>query len=818
MNAPRKRLVVIGNGMAGTRTLEELLTLAPESYEITVFGAEPHGNYNRILLSSVLAGEKTVADIITHDRNWYEENGITLNTDNPVVSIDAAAKLVTAADGKQHGYDELLMATGSNPVMIPFPGIDLDGVVSFRDIKDVESMIEVSQSHKKAVVIGGGLLGLEAAIGLLKQGMDVTVVHLMEILMERQLDGVSAAMLKEELEGRGLKFRMGAQTEAILGQERVTGLRFKDGEEIEADLVVMAVGIRPNTDLAKQTGLETNRGVVVNDHMTTSDVSIHAVGECVEHRGMTYGLVAPLFEQGKVLAQHLAGVEEPVTYTGSTTSTRLKVTGVDLFSAGDFLGDEQTDEILFQDFNQRVYKKLVVRGDTLVGAVLLGDAMDGPWYLEMIRDGADISAMRDHILFGQAHLGDSGHGQSVASIPDSQEICGCNGITKGQVVTAILEKKLTTIDEVKLHTKASGSCGGCTGLVEKVLADTLGGDYIAPTEKSLCGCTDLTSDGVRQAVRDQKLTSIPMAMKTLDWKSEDGCPMCRQAINYYIHAHHPDEHEDAPQSRFINERVHANIQKDGTYSVIPRIWGGITAAQELRVIADIVEEFKLPEVKITGGQRITMLGVRKEDLPEVWSRLAAHNMVSGGAYGKSMRTVKTCVGSNWCRFGTQDSETMGVEIEKLIWNCWTPHKYKVAVSGCPRNCAEATIKDFGVVAVDSGWELHVGGNGGLKVRVTDLLCKVETAEEVLEYNAAYLQLYREEAKYLERTAPWVERVGVEYLKQELVENDARRQELAERFRKVQKDLPDPWKARAEGLEDYEFKPLTYITGGKEKVA
>jgi nitrite reductase (NADH) large subunit len=811
----KERLVLVGNGMAGCRALEELLKLAPDTYDITVFGDEPHPNYNRIMLSPVLAGEMTADDIVLNDRAWYAEHGIALHTGSKVTRIDRAARKVVSNDGIEASYDRLILATGSRPFMIPVPGADLNGVVSFRDMADVEAMLAAARLHRHAVVIGGGLLGLEAANGLKKQGMDVTVVHLLDTLMERQLDPVAADLLKRSLEDRGLHFLMGKQTEALLadgseGRGRVRAVRFKDGLEIPAELVVMAVGIRPNIELAKASSLHCERGVVVSDTMQTFDPRIYAVGECVQHRGQTYGLVAPLFEQAKVAANHLArmGIAR---YTGSITSTKLKVTGIDLFSAGDHLGGEGTESLLFSDPAGGVYKKLVVKDKKLVGACIYGDTMDGAWYFDLLREGTDISELRKTLLFGQHHLGDSGHGpnERVAALADSAEICGCNGVCKGTIVLAIRDKKLFTLDDVRAHTKASSSCGSCTGLVEALLAHTMGGDYsAAPSKKPLCKCTEHSHDDVIVAIRDYKLKSMRALFDFMAWDTPDGCATCRPALNYYLLARWPGEYQDDVQSRFINERAHGNIQKDGSFSVVPRMWGGLTNPKELRAIADVAEKFNVPEVKVTGGQRIDLFGVKKEDLPAMWKDLSDAGFVSGHAYGKAMRTVKTCVGSTWCRFGTQDSTGLGVKLEQLTWGSWMPHKFKLAVSGCPRNCAEATIKDFGVVCVDSGYELHVGGNGGIKVRVTDLLCKVETEEQVMEYCGAFTQLYREEGHYLERTAPWVERVGLSHVKQRIVDDAEGRAELFERFKFGQQFAQiDPWKARAEGVEAHEFQPI-----------
>ena len=463
----KERLVLVGNGMAGMRTIEELLKLEPDPYDITVFGAEPHPNYNRILLSPVLSGEKTVDEIILNSRDWYAEHGITLHTGDPVETIDRKRREVRARSGLTVPYDRLLLATGSDPFIIPVPGHDLPGVLGYRDIADVDAMLTKARSHKQAVVIGGGLLGLEAAYGLLRQGMEVTVVHLLGNLMERQLDPAAAALLKASLEERGLKFLMPVQTAAILGEDRVRGVRFADGLELPADLVVMAVGIRPSMALAQQAGLHCERGIVVDDTMLTYDPRIYAVGECVQHRGVCYGLVAPLFEQAKVCANHLARLGYG-RYQGSVTSTKLKVTGIDLFSAGNYQGGEGTEEILHQDPGAGVYKKLVIRDNKLDGAVLYGDTVDGAWFFQLMREGTNVSDMREDLLFGQSHLGDAGHGgQSQASLmSDDMQVCDCNGVCNGTIVQAITTKGLFTLEDVKAHTKAAASCGSCTGLVE----------------------------------------------------------------------------------------------------------------------------------------------------------------------------------------------------------------------------------------------------------------------------------------------------------------------------------------------------------------
>lgn len=819
MDKTKEKLVLVGNGMAGVRTLEELLKVAPDLYAITVFGSEPYGNYNRILLSPVLAGEKTIDEVMLNDEQWYADNGVELHKGKEVVEINRRRREVRASDGTTATYDRLLLATGSLPVIIPFPGHDLEGVVSFRNIQDVNRMLDISAKYKQAVVIGGGLLGLEAANGLMRQGMSVTVVHLMDTLMERQLDKAAGALLKQSLEKRGMRFLLSSATERLLGSDRVTGVRFKDGTEIPADLVVMAVGIRPNMVLAQKANIYCDRGIVVNDTLQTYDPRIYAVGECVQHRNQVYGLVAPLFAQAKVCANHLAQLGYS-RYEGSISFTKLKVTGIDLFSAGDFIGDASTEEMVMKDEACGVYKKLILKDNRILGALMYGDTADGAWYFQMMRDKTDIRDIRRTLMFGQSHLGDSGHGDKKVAVPmsDDMEVCGCNGVCKGDIVKAITSKGLFTLEDVRLHTKASSSCGSCTGLVEQILAFTLGGDYSEVSKvKPLCACTDHTHDEIRQTIKKQHLTSIPAVMNYLEYRTPDGCHICRPALNYYVMATWPGEAQDDPQSRFINERAHANIQKDGSYSVIPRMWGGVTTSRELRAIADAADRYQISTIKLTGGQRIDLLGVSKEVLPAIWSDLNKAGMVSGHAYGKALRTVKTCVGKEWCRFGVQDSTTLGIVLEKLIWGSWMPHKFKMAVSGCPRNCAEATVKDFGVVAVESGWELRVGGNAGVKVRPADLLCKVKTTEEVIEHCCGFIQLYRENAHYFERTAPWIERVGLSYVKQHVVEDAHNRKALYKRFMESQKYVQkDPWAERAGNrVAEYEFVPLKQIGNSNE---
>ncbi len=808
-----QKLVVIGNGMAPGKMLEHLFERDEEAYDVTIFNAEPRVNYNRLMLSPVLSGEKSYEDIITHDDDWYTDNRVVLHKGARISSIDREARTVTTEAGTTAPYDKLVIATGSNPIMIPLPGHDLDGVITYRDLDDVEIMLEAAKTKKDAVVIGGGLLGLEAAAGLKMQGMNVTVIHLANTLMEKQLDESAGHLLADAFKERGVAVFTQANTSAILGAEgKVVGVELEDGTRLSANLVCMGVGIRPSISLAQAAGLAVNRGILVGDDMRTDDPDIFALGECVEHNGQCYGLVAPLYEMAEVLADQL--LDGDAVYAGSVTATKLKVTGVDLYSAGDFVDDEDREEIVLRDAVAGIYKRLVLKDNKIIGAVLYGETTDGPWFFDLLKKQTDISEMRDTLIFGQAFQGAEPLDPmaAVAALPDDAEICGCNGICKSKITNTITAKGLTTLDDVRAHTKASSSCGTCTGLVEQLMSVTLGDAYNPNAVIPMCGCTDLCHSDVRRLIKAKELKSIPEVMQSLEWQTGSGCAKCRPALNYYLISDWPDEYADDYQSRFINERVHANIQKDGTYSIVPRMWGGQTSSKELRAIADAVDKYGIPTVKVTGGQRIDMLGIQKDDLPAVWADLGKAGFVSGHAYAKGLRTVKTCVGTDWCRFGTQDSTGLGVRIEKFMWGSWTPAKVKMAVSGCPRNCAEATCKDVGVICVDSGFELHFAGAAGLDIKGTEILGHVKTEDEALEHIVAVVQMYREQGHYLERIYKWAKRVGYDEVRRQIMEDEARRKVYFDRFVFSQKFAQvDPWNERVSGTDKHEFVPMATLT-------
>ncbi|WP_208587645.1 nitrite reductase large subunit NirB [Gracilibacillus suaedae] len=778
----KKKLVLIGNGMAGIRTIEEILNLLPDYFDITVFGKEPYPNYNRIQLSKVLQGDTELKDIILNEWQWYEERNILLYPGETVMKIDKDEQIVYTDKGKEMPYDYVIIATGSNPFILPIPGSDLEGVTGFRDIADCERMINESKNFQHATVIGGGLLGLEAARGLLNLGMDVDVVELADYLMEAQLDQTAGELLQKELEAQGMHFHLKKQTVEVLGDERVTGVKFIDGSTMATDLVVMAVGIRPNVTLAHEAGLAVNRGIVVNDYMETSAANIYAVGECAEHDKTTYGLVAPLYEQGQALAKHICGMNHQ-GYKGSIVSTQLKVSGVDVFSAGVIKETAETKTMKVYDEWQKTYKKIVIDDGKLVGAVLYGNTKEGTKLFSYIKKKADV----EEYLASQQNAVEEE--SIVATMSDDEIICGCNGVSKGAIVKAIKNDELTSLEEVKNATNAARSCGQCKGMVTDLLELTLGDEYSENSKETICGCTDLSREEVVAEIRQKGLTHTKEVMNVLGWKTEEGCSKCRPALNYYLGMINPIEYEDERESRFVNERLHANIQKDGTYSVVPRMYGGVTNAADLRKIADVAEKYNVGMIKMTGGQRIDLLGIKKEDLPNVWKELG---MPSGYAYGKSVRTVKTCVGAQFCRFGTQDSVGMGIQLEKKFEGLNTPHKVKMGVSACPRNCSEGSVKDVGVVGLDGVWEIYVGGNGGTDLRQAELLARVKTEEEVLEYTAAFLQYYRENASYLERTSKFVERVGIEHV-QKVVMDEALRQELGQRMDQALSAYKEPWK-------------------------
>lgn len=781
----RKKLVMIGNGMAGLRTVEEILERDAQLFDITIIGKEPYSNYNRIMLSNILQKKMTTEEIIINSYEWYEKNNIQLLVDDPVCEIRRELKQVITSSGKIFAYDICILATGSKAFVLPIPGADLPSVIGWRTIEDTQRMIDIAQRNKNAIVIGGGLLGLECARGLMDQGMDVTVIHLAEWLMEMQLDEKAGALLKSDLEKQGMKFKLKASTEKILGTKDVTGVLLADGTTLEADLVVMAVGIRPYTEIAKDSGLEVNRGIIVNDYMQSNDPSIFAVGECAEHHGKVYGLVAPLYEQGKVLASYLTK-KDVNRYQGSTTFTSLKVSGCDLYSAGNIKEDALTRGIEIFDSINNHYKKVFIQGDTIVGAVLYGDIEDGSRFFNMMKKREPLE---DYTMISLLHKASEKSGINIGDMADDETICGCNGVTKGTIMNAITDKGLTSVDEVTKATKAGNSCGKCKGQINQILEYTLGDKFVTEKVAGICACTDYTRDQIVTQIRSKGLKTSKEVRHVLNFKDKNGCPKCRPAINYYLNMAYPFDHKDELASRFANERYHANIQKDGTFSVIPQMRGGVTDADQLIKLGEVAKKYNVPFIKVTGSQRIGLYGIKKELLPQIWSELG---MRSASAYGKKTRSVKSCVGKAFCRFGTQHTTQLGIRLEKTFEYIDTPHKFKMGVSGCPRSCVESGVKDFGVIGVENGYQIYIGGNGGTDVVVAQHLTTVETEDEVIKLCGALMQYYRETGVYAERTAPWLKRLGFQHVK-EVILNQENQEALFERIMEAKKAIEEePW--------------------------
>ncbi|MCR8846437.1 nitrite reductase large subunit NirB [Paenibacillus sp. SC116] len=779
-----EKLLLIGNGMAGVRTIEAILERNSTKYEITIIGEEPYTNYNRIMLSNVLQNKMTVDEIITHPMQWYKDNDIRLIHHDPAARIDTENKRVTTVSGTCITYDKCIIATGSRSFILPIEGAQLQGVVGFRTIDDTIQMIEKAKSCKRAAVIGGGLLGLEAAKGLIDQGMEVTVVHLEKWLMETQLNEQAGQLLKKDLEQQGIQFLMEKQTTRIRGTTKVEALEFSDGTVLAADLVVMSVGIRPVTGLSKAAGLNVERGIVVNNFMATSAEDVYAVGECAQHNHMIYGLVAPLYEQANVLADVLTD-RATEGYRGSTVSTSLKVSGCDLFSAG--IIHERDDIKGIEAYNGLVnsYKKLFIQHNKVVGIVLYGDTTEENRYYKMLRDGVDITTLNPVTLLASAG-GEAS--MSVADWDDADTVCGCNGVTKGTIVKAIHAQQLTSVTEVTRCTKAGNSCGKCKSTINELLTHVLG-DKVTAAPTGICPCTHLTRDEIVLQIHQKGLTTTKEVFQELNFRNAEGCSKCRPAINFYLHVTFPKEHVDEKASRFVNERMHGNIQKDGRFSVIPRMRGGQTTAQQLLKIAQVADKYEIPLVKITGSQRIGLFGVKKEDLPDIWEEL---DMTSASAYAKAVRSVKTCVGANFCRFGTQDSMGLGIKLEERFEYIDTPHKFKMGVSACPRSCVESGVKDFGVIGLENGFQIYIGGNGGTEIKEAQLLTTVETEQEVIDLCGAMIQYYRKTGIYTERTAPWVERLGFEHIKSVLLDPEQCKHLLAELDEAVAGKRNDPW--------------------------
>ncbi|GIG30768.1 nitrite reductase large subunit NirB [Cellulomonas marina] len=814
---PKRRLVVVGNGMAGARTVEEVLARGgADQFDITMYGEEPYGNYNRIMLSNVLQGLDDEADIFLNTVAWYAENGIDLRAGVRVARIDPFAHVVVDGAGGVQPYDQLVIATGSVPFVPeithlrdPRRGFH-QAVFTFRTLDDTRRMIAYARDHERAVVIGGGLLGLEAAAGLQSHGMQVTVVHGPGHLMNAQLDEAAGRILQRSIEKLGIEVVCGGRTTAVRGREQIEGIELKDGRFLPCDMVVLAAGIRPNTEIAQMSGLTVERGIVVDDQLRTVESDdVFAVGECVQHRGETYGLVAPLWEQAKVIADVLTGADPAAAYHGSRTATKLKVAGVDVASMGVVAPQRETDEhIVFSEPKKGVHKSLVVRDGRLIGATLLGDVRKTAFLVQAFDRGMALPEERVQMLFD---IGAPPDEVSVAELSDEAAVCNCNGVSKGDICGAV-HGGCKTVGSVMDKTRAGKGCGSCKGLVAQIVEWAAGGKVEEdPSASWYVPGIPMTKPELVAAIKERHLTSVSAVFAALAPEGADDA-RSKMALTSLLRVVWPHDHVDERDARFVNDRVHANIQRDGTFSVVPQMKGGVTTPDQLRRIADVADKYQVPLVKVTGGQRIDLLGIRKEDLPKVWGDLG---MPSGYAYGKSFRTVKTCVGTEFCRFGLDDSTGLGIDLESRYQGLESPAKMKLAVSGCPRNCAESLVKDVGVVAIGEGrWEVYVGGAAGAHIRKGDLLATVDSREEVLTLAGRFMQYYRENAHWLERTYTFVPRVGLEELKAILVDDrDGLAAGLDERVQESVDAYVDPWQEGASPVEPGQFRtslPLSVL--------
>ncbi len=807
INVIKKKLVVIGNGMAGARVVEEILKCAPNKFDIVMFGAEPHGNYNRILLSNILNQTQEPTEIFINPLNWYREKNIVLHTGMKAIKIDRGRKVVIGRglsredvayanndeilSGQEEiaeSYDYVIIATGSRPFVPPMEGFGQAGTFLFRTLDDCRRIAEYAKSCRKAAVIGGGLLGLEAARGLLTHNVEVTVIEAVPQLMSAQLDQEAGQILRRTMEAMGIRVLTNAKTARILGEGgRIVSLQFADGSFLATDMVVVSAGIRPITEVAASSGLIVNKGIVCDDQMRTNDPNIFALGECIEHRGKLYGLVEPIWEQARALADVITESRPEAAYIGSKTGTKLKVMGVELVSLGEKEPNEPDDEVVvYREPNRGIYKKLIIRREKIHGAILLGDTEFADSLTRLFMQEQKVPENRSELLFGSV----TGTSMiKVADLPDHAQICNCNGVCKKTISDAINEG-CKTVASVGTKTKAGKGCGSCRGLIAQLLEDCLGQVSYDASEHYYVPGVPLEKSQLVAEIRNRRLISVSAVFRELIGGKEDADS--KVGLASLLKTIWPREYEDERDARFINDRVHANIQRDGTFSVVPRIFGGVTTPEELMRIAAAAVKYKVKMVKITGGQRIDLLGVKKEDLPGIWKDL---KMPSGHAYTKAFRTCKSCVGTDFCRYGVGDSISLAQKIEYRFQGVESPHKMKLATAGCPRNCSEAYVKDVGAVAIEGGsWEIYVGGAAGSTVRKGDLLCTVDSHEAVLKFIGRFIQYYREHAKYLERTYGFVARIGIDVLKSVLIDDALGIcAQLDERIEEAVSAYKDPWK-------------------------
>lgn len=775
-------VVVIGNGNVGAAFIDSIMEQAPDRVRLIVYGEEPTGTYDRIRLSEYMAGSAGLAELGMRSAEWYAEHGIDARLGVRVVEINTTAQTVQGSDGESVDYDRLVIATGSSSTVPDLPDRNKSGVFVFRTVEDVEKMLEAAPG--KAAVIGGGLLGLEAAYGLHCRGAKVDVVHRSGHLMNQQLDATAGNMLRREIEGLGIGVYTGLNPDRISGNGHVEGLELDDGTRVEADTVVICTGIRPNTELAAESGIETDKGILVDEYLRTSAENVYAIGECTEFEGGLIGLVAPGLTQMRIALAHILG-EKTEPYRRGASSTNLKVMGVDLTSAGEvYCTKPGTEELVNSNPLEGTYRKAVIRNGKTVGAVLFGDISTGAQLSDAVKRGAPAEEVA-------ALTVGAGGGADAPPLPDEAQVCDCNGVTKGQVVVAIQEKGAKSVSAVGAETSAGTSCGSCKRLVGEILEETA--DEVEEERNDLCKCMGLSQDDIKSVVREKGLTSVSEVGEACG--AGKVCPDCKVGLTYVVSEANLNRHREERHARHINDRVHGNIQNDGTFSIVPRTRGGVTSSDELRRIADVADKYEARMVKITGSQRLDILGVKKDDLPKAWADLG---MPSGFAYTKAFRQVKTCVGTDFCRYGVGDSTKLGIELEEMFENLYTPAKVKMGCSGCPRNCAESSVKDVEVIAIEGGWQIYVGGAAGMDVRKGDVLATVETEQEAKDVASAFMQYYRENGRWKERTYDFVPRMGLEEIQAVVLDEESGEPErLRDRLRESQAATEDPWKADRE---------------------
>jgi len=768
----RQKLVVIGNGMVGHSLIEKLVDSgAAAHFDITVFCEESRLAYDRVHLSEFFAG-KSADDLALTTGDYYRQHGIEVRIGSAATAIDREQKKVAAADGSQVDYDQLVLATGSYPFVPPMPGHDRSNCLVYRTIDDLEALTAAAKNSKVGAVVGGGLLGLEAAKAVKDLGLETHVVEFAPRLMAVQVDGGGSAILRSKIEALGVQVHTGKNTKEIVdGESAVHRMNFADGGHLETDLVLFSAGIRPQDELARGCGLELGDrgGIVINDQCQTSDPAIFAIGECALWGGRIFGLVAPGYQMASVAAAHLAG--ESASFTGADMSTKLKLMGVDVASIGDAHGNtEGSRSYVYSDEVAEVYKKVVVaeHGDKLLGAVLVGDAKEYGTLLQYMLNEIQLPEYPDDLILPQRE-GGAAVGLGPDMLPETAMICSCHDVTKGDIVSAI-DNGSTDIGALKTCTKASTGCGGCAPLLKSLLDSELDKRGME-VNTDLCEHFAFTRQDLYGLVRVGQIKTFAELLEKHG--TGTGCEICKPAVGSILASCWNDYVLQKPLVGLqdTNDRYLANMQKDGTYSVVPRVPGGEITADKLIVLGQVAKEFDL-YTKITGGQRVDLFGARMDQLPAIWSKLIDAGFETGHAYGKALRTVKSCVGSTWCRFGVDDSTGLAVELENRYKGLRAPHKIKFGVSGCTRECAEAQSKDIGIIATEKGWNLYVCGNGGMRPRHADLFATDLDKATLVRYIDRVLMFYVSSADKLQRTSVWMENLegGLDYLRSVVIDD------------------------------------------------